>query len=306
MRRFDVLLSDQTHPLDEIHGRRDPGEPRECEPVRWPSVLLLVVLPGVLLYPCLSFHLFEPDEGRYAEIPREMLQRGEWVVPLLQGEPYLDKPPLFYWLVMLSYQMLGVADWTARLVPALAVHGCILLVYLFGRRSVGERAALWGALTLMLAPAFIGLGRLLLLDGVLAFFVTLSLLSAREAVRGPDMRRNWWLLAALACGLGVLTKGPVAVVLVLPPVVAEEPVPVPAQAPPPAPAPAPVVAEKPVQEKLPEPEPAPAPPPPPVKKEQEPAAEKPADKPAAVPQSQSAPAEKSEPAPASGGRQVPQ
>src|SRR5437588_1188385 len=108
---------------------------------RWPALLLLLHLPGLLLYPCMSFYLFEPDESRYAEIPREMLQRGEWVVPYLQGEPYLDKPPLLYWLIEASYMLFGVRVWAARLVPALAVHGCVLLTYFFGRRSVGERAA---------------------------------------------------------------------------------------------------------------------------------------------------------------------
>src|SRR5579871_5133208 len=103
-----------------------PGAPAGGARLRWGALLLLVVLPGLLLYPCLSFHLFEPDEGRYAEIPREMLQRGEWVVPYLQQEPYLDKPPLLYWLVMLSYRLFGVSAASARLVPALAVHGCVL------------------------------------------------------------------------------------------------------------------------------------------------------------------------------------
>ncbi|HEX5269461.1 MAG TPA: glycosyltransferase family 39 protein, partial [Gemmataceae bacterium] len=143
-----------------------PGvaEPRSRLSVR--ALLLLIVLPSVLLYPCLAFPLFEPDEGRYAEIPREMLQRGEWVVPYLQGEPYLDKPPLFYWLVMLSYRALGAHDWAARLVPALAVHGCILLTYLLGRRGLGDRPAFWGAALLSVAPGFAGMGRLLLLDGL--------------------------------------------------------------------------------------------------------------------------------------------
>src|SRR5262249_44289349 len=118
-----------------------PGRSPETTPLRWPALFLLLILPGVLLYPCLSFHLFEPDEGRYAEIPREMLQRGEWVVPYLQGEPYLDKPPLLYWLVMASYRLFGVHPWAARLVPALAVHGCVLLTYLLGRRNLGERPA---------------------------------------------------------------------------------------------------------------------------------------------------------------------
>ena len=67
------------------------------KPVRYGALLLLVLLPGALLYPGMAIPLFEPDEGRYAEIPREMLLRGEWVVPYLQGEPYLDKPPLLYW-----------------------------------------------------------------------------------------------------------------------------------------------------------------------------------------------------------------
>src|SRR6202023_1162598 len=108
----------------------------------------LLFVPAVLLYACLSFHLFEPDEGRYAEIPREMAERGDWVVPRLQGEPYLDKPPLFYWCVIGSYWLFGIGDAVARLVPALAIHACVLLTYLFGRRSLGERAAFWGALIL--------------------------------------------------------------------------------------------------------------------------------------------------------------
>src|SRR5215468_7981882 len=125
-----------------------PGPAPAPQPWRWGALVWFLLLPACLLYPCMSFYLFEPDEGRYAEIPREMLARGEWVVPYLQGQPYLDKPPLLYWLVMCSYSVFGIHDWSARLVPALAVHGCLLLVYLFGRRSLGERAAFRGALVL--------------------------------------------------------------------------------------------------------------------------------------------------------------
>ena len=195
-----------------------PGAVADQTRCRWPALLLLLILPGLLLYPCTSFYLFEPDEGRYAEIPREMLQRGEWVVPYLQGEPYLDKPPLLYWLVMLSYRVFGVHDWAARLVPALAVHACVLATYLLGRRSLGERAAFRGALVLTLTPGLLGVGRLLTMDGLLTLWVTLGLLCAFEAVRTPALRRSWWLASALACGLGLLTKGPIALILVLPPV----------------------------------------------------------------------------------------
>src|SRR5207237_6926698 len=137
---------------DSRAGLEPAGWPRSiiaCLPVLWRQVLfpgavgaptgvrrtglfLVIVLPALLLYGTLGFPLFEPDEGRYAEIPREMLARGEWVMPYLQGEPYLDKPPLLYWLVVLSYKLFGVHAWSARLVPALALHGCIVVTYLLG------------------------------------------------------------------------------------------------------------------------------------------------------------------------------
>jgi len=196
-----------------------PGNVEPQAALRWRSLLILMLVSGALLYPCLSFYLFEPDEGRYAEIPREMLARGEWIVPYLQGEPYLDKPPLMYWLVMASYRVFGEHDWSARLVPALAIQCCILVTYLLARRSLGERAAFWGALALSLAPGFVSVGRLLVLDGLLAFWVILSILAAFEAVRGEYFRWGWWLLSAGACGLGVLTKGPIAIILLAPPLV---------------------------------------------------------------------------------------
>ena len=190
-----------------------PGDRPASEPIRLIPLLILLFLPALLLYPCLSFALFEPDESRYAEVPREMLQRGDWVTPRLDGEAYLEKPPLLYWLTAISYEVFGVHDWAARLPPALAVHGTIFLVYFFGRRIFGDRAAFRGALVLSLAPGFVAIGRLLLIDGVLTFCTTLALFAAFEAVRGGRLRWGWWLLAAVACGLGVLAKGPVALVL---------------------------------------------------------------------------------------------
>ena len=195
-----------------------PGDrPSANQPHRLFSLLMLLFLPALLLYPCLSFPLLEPDESRYAEIPREMLQHGDWITPRLQGEPYLEKPPLLYWITAVSFQVFGVHDWAARLPPALAIHGSILVLYFFGRRTFGERAAFWGALTLSLAPGFVSIGRLLIIDGILTFCATLALFSAFEAVRGPRLRWAWWLLAAVACGLGVLAKGPVALALLAPP-----------------------------------------------------------------------------------------
>lgn len=194
-----------------------PGRSPEPEPWHWQPFLLCLLASSALLFPCLSFYLFEPDEGRYAQIPREMLTRGDWLVPTLQGEPYLDKPPLFYWLVMLSYSVFGYHDWAARLIPALAVQAVVALAYLFGRRHLGNRAAFWGTLTLALLPGFCGMGRLLTMDSLFTLWVTLSLFAAWNATAASRLRWGWWLTAACASALGVLTKGPAALVLLVPP-----------------------------------------------------------------------------------------
>jgi 4-amino-4-deoxy-L-arabinose transferase-like glycosyltransferase len=193
-----------------------PGASPPADRPRRGALFALILLPGLLLYPWLGFRLLEPDEGRYAEIPREMLGRGEWVVPTLQSEPYLDKPPLLYWLVNLSYRALGVSDAAARLVPALAVHVCILASYLFGCRYLGHAAAWRGALLLSLMPGLVGVGRLLTLDGLLTLWTTLGLYAGFAHLRTG--RHGW--PCAIACGLGVLTKGPVALILVLAPLAA--------------------------------------------------------------------------------------
>ena len=134
-------------------------------------------------------------------------------MPYLQGEPYLDKPPLLYWLVMTSYHIFGIHDWSARLVPALAVHACILLTYLLGRRFLGEGAAFWVRLTPESGARLHDRGQAAD-PGQPANFVRDPGHSLRhEAMRGERLRWGWWLLAAFACGLGVLAKGPVALLL---------------------------------------------------------------------------------------------
>jgi 4-amino-4-deoxy-L-arabinose transferase-like glycosyltransferase len=153
-----------------------------------------------------------------------MLAEGRLLVPVLHGQPYLDKPPLLYWLVMSAYRLFGVHDTSARLVPGLAGLLTVLLTYLWGRGALAEagrpRAALCGALLLCLMPEFVYRQRMLTPDALLCLGGVATLAFAHLAVTGPRLRRGWWALAGLACGLGLLTKGPVALALAAVPVLA--------------------------------------------------------------------------------------
>jgi dolichol-phosphate mannosyltransferase len=176
--------------------------------------LLLVLVALLLFFTRLHGPLLEPEEARYAEIPRQMLGQGSWLVPVLHGQPYGQKPPLLYWLVMSSYAVFGVHDWAARLVPCAAGFLTVLCVYFWGRQALAARAALLGALVLCLSARFVYVARMLTMDGLLCLCVTASWASAWQAMRGSPWPRVWWLASAAACGLGILTKGPVALALV--------------------------------------------------------------------------------------------
>ena len=198
-----------------------PGKDHESTPGSQWVWLLVLFLPALLLYPTLGFDLLEPDETRYAEVPREMLAKGEWVVPLLDGVPYLDKPPLLYWLIMLSYQAFGISPASARLVPALCLHGLILACFATCRKPLGLRASLLGVGLLLLAPGFSIMGRLLTIDAVLAACIGGAILSVWQSIHNNpgSPRLGWWLASAFFTGLAILAKGPIGLILVLPPVI---------------------------------------------------------------------------------------
>ena len=145
------------------------------------------------------------SEAMYALIPQEMLAAGSWLTPTLNGAPYLDKPHLLYWLQLLSYKLLGVSEWSAR-VPTLAMTvGEVWLTYLIGRRLVGRLAAWLGGFILLTCIGFFVLHLLILTDHL----VTLSLLAALYALlrweAQPGFR--WTVLFFLALVAGFLSKG---------------------------------------------------------------------------------------------------
>jgi 4-amino-4-deoxy-L-arabinose transferase-like glycosyltransferase len=179
--------------------------PRE----RWIYQALAVLLTLLWLATLGARPLFNPDEGRYAEIPREMQSGGDWVVPHLNGLAYIEKPPLQYWATALSFRLLGPNEFAARLYTALTALGTILLAWLAARRLWGYEAGWRAAAVLSGMLIFVVLGQLLSLDMSLTFYMTLSLVAFLSAQRATQAR-PWMLLAWAATGLGVLTKGLVA------------------------------------------------------------------------------------------------
>ena len=163
--------------------------------------------------------LFDPDEGRYAEIPREMLAGGDWVVPHLNGVAYVEKPPLQYWATALSLFVFGQTEFAARLYTALCGLGTLVAVW-WAAESLWGRGAAWRAAAVLSGMVlFIVLGQLLTLDMSLTFFMTLALVGFLRA-QGPEdamapsrVQRRWMLIAWAATALGVLTKGLVAAAL---------------------------------------------------------------------------------------------
>ena len=164
-----------------------------------------------------SFPLLEPEESRYAELPRQMLETGSWIVPTLDGQPYLDKPPLHYWLVAMSYQLFGVSIATARIVPTVVAAMTIWLVYRWGRSAVGMGAGIVSAVILATMPDFLYRAPMLTMNGLLAAATTAALVTGFQAISRERFQWKWWLISACCCGIGVLTKGPIAVALVVGP-----------------------------------------------------------------------------------------
>ena len=180
--------------------------PRERWTYRWLALFLTVIWLGMLS----ARPLFNPDEGRYAEIPREMLSGGDWVIPHLNGLAYIEKPPLQFWATALSYRMLGVSEFAARLYTALTALATLLVVGGVARRLWNPQAS-WRAMAVLSGMLmFVALGQLLTLDMSLTFYLTLSL-AAFVLAQTEAQPRPWLMLLAWAgAGCGVLTKGVVA------------------------------------------------------------------------------------------------
>jgi 4-amino-4-deoxy-L-arabinose transferase-like glycosyltransferase len=173
---------------------------------RWVAVCWIV------LFWRLDYVALIDDGAHYAQLTREMLGTGSWLVPLLDGAPYIDKPVLFHWLQGLSFQLLGVTDWAARLPSAVAAVTLFLITRFMGRRLFGADVADRAWLMLATVPATFVLGRVGYLDMTFTAFMfgSVTCLTVAALDERPRLQYVGYALLVLA----VMTKGPVALVLV--------------------------------------------------------------------------------------------
>ncbi|MGZ9260964.1 MAG: glycosyltransferase family 39 protein [Candidatus Binatia bacterium] len=159
--------------------------------------------------------LFEPDEGRNAEIAREILLLKDWVTPHYDFIPRLDKPIFFFGLVALSYKFFGISEWAARLPSALAALACLCITYRFAGSLFGRRAGLWSALILLSSIEFFALSRAVIMDMTLTFCITFALWSFCLGQRGVESGagKSQFLLMYVAMGMATLLKGPIGFLL---------------------------------------------------------------------------------------------
>ena len=128
----------------------EPSETPAAAAFPWRRDLLWLALIFGLLFGFRlgSYPLGNPDEGRYAEIPREMVASGDWVTPRLNGVNYFEKPPLMYWATAGALELAGPSEWAMRAMPALFALGGLLLTYAAARRLYGRDAGLAAAAVL--------------------------------------------------------------------------------------------------------------------------------------------------------------
>jgi 4-amino-4-deoxy-L-arabinose transferase-like glycosyltransferase len=181
----------------------------------FPLIILIFALP-LFFYKLGALGFVGPDEPRYAQVAREMYQRGDWITPTLLGDTWFEKPALLYWMMIGFYRLLGVNEWAARLPNALLATTNLLIIYWLAKRVAGSRYGLVSALALATAPLYFGLARAASFDMPLTFTFTaaLALFHLGDTTTNSIHRRFYLYGCYFAVGISLIAKGLVGIVLI--------------------------------------------------------------------------------------------
>ena len=203
--------------------KQDPSQPPSGNDFYPKALLLMLALTALVYFLFLDqYPLLDPDEGRYAEIPREMVETGDFITPHLNYVTYFEKPPLFYWLTAGALILFGENEWAVRSVPAAAGLITVFFIMFLGKRMFNPRAGIMAGWIYLTSLVPFVLARLPIIDGVFSLFLTATWGSwwlgyrtdAGREGSGSGFKKRFWYIAAWAfMGLATMTKGIVAIVL---------------------------------------------------------------------------------------------
>lgn len=160
-----------------------------------------------------SYPLFIPDEGRYSEVAREMIESHDYITPRVNGVVFLDKPVLYYWFQALSIHLFGIKEWALRLFPALFGVGGCLATYVCGRRLFDRQTGLISSIVLATSPLYFGSAHYANLDLEVAVLISCTLLFFITAIQVKGKSSYYFYMAAyFLAALAFLTKGLIAIV----------------------------------------------------------------------------------------------
>ena len=173
---------------------------------------------ALLFFGCLLFHvagtwslpLIDRDEPRFAEASREMIERGDYVVPYFNNQLRLDKPPLTYWAQTASYKIFGENDFAARFPSAVAAALVAMSILAWARRIGGDRVGWWAAIIFTLSLQTFLHAKAAVADIWLVLFMTTAHWTGYELIQRPTSNWKWWLVFYFSLALGFLAKGPIA------------------------------------------------------------------------------------------------
>lgn len=172
---------------------------------------LLLFVSSVYLYTATSRALLDDGDALYAAVALQMLERGDYVTPVVNGVRFLDKPPMMYWLMALSYAALGPSEFAARLPTVLAVAGTACLLFLLAAGSAGRTSGLFAGIASAMCVGTFLFTRMVFPDMLLVFFLTLAMYAFWRWYRNPAGPVVPALAFYTALAGGVLTKGLVGI-----------------------------------------------------------------------------------------------
>src|SRR5437762_12835565 len=200
-------------PLDEEMEDRGPGRSILHPDSRVGYQLIVVFFAAVIFLGCIISppSLMDDVDAVQAQIARNMLQSGDWVTARLDGVAYLEKSPLKYWMIAVSFMVFGVHDWAARIPIALCTVALCWVAARFGAWAFGRRAGLCSGVILATSIGLFLFTRILIPDAILTLAITLALWGLLRALDVEEPRPALWAMAMWASmGAGLLLKGLIA------------------------------------------------------------------------------------------------